>query len=536
MAKDSELNTTPPLARGPLAAIVAAKLGLHLYSSGVVAYGYQADELYYLACARRLDWGYVDHPPLSVALLRGVTALLGDSLFAIELLPALAGAATLVVIAQLARELGGGRGAQVCAATAGLFSLVYLVMGSFHSMNAYEPLLFALGYLLLLRILHGASPTLWLALGAVVGLGLLNKYSMGLFAVGLGVGLAVTPARRQLGTRWPWLGACVAAALFLPHLVWLVQHDFVSFEFLRAMQEYSAEPVSLREFAGGQLFAMSPVAAPLWIGGLCYGLFSTTLREARPAFWIFLVAFALLAASGSAQLYYLGPAYPIVLAAGGVAVERLAARRRWPWLPHATCAALVLGGAPLLPIALPLLPPETFVAYDRVLTGDERTQRTDFDSELPGHFALRFGWPELAQAVAAARDSLPSEEREHISVLAPSFGEAAAIDFFGPALGLPPAIGTHNQYGLWGPEAAGGALLLVIADERNPRIAHQDVPLGFRRGDTPRELASLCTAVERLASVECRFCPPYMARKAVFACRDLRHSLAEIWSELRDNL
>jgi hypothetical protein len=526
----------PPLALGALVAVVAAKLGLHLYASGVAAYGYHADELYYLACARRLEWGYVDHPPLSVALLRGVTVLFGDSLLAIEWLPAVAGAATLVAVALLARELGGGRGAQACAVTAGLFSLVYLVMGSFHSMNAYEPLLFALGYWLLLRILHGASPALWLALGAVVGLGLLNKYSMGLFAVGLAVGLAATPARRQLSTRWPWLGAGVAAVLFLPHFAWLAQHDFVSLEFLRAMQEYSAESVSLREFAGGQLFAMSPVAAPLWIAGLGYGLFSPTLREARPAFWIFVVAFALLAVSGSAQLYYLGPAYPIVLAAGGVAVERLAVRRRWPWLPGATCAVLVLGGAPLLPIALPLLPPETLVACDRALSGDEHTQRTAFDSELPGHLALRFGWPELARAVATARAALPAEERARVAVLAPSFAEAAAIDFFGPSLGLPRAIGTHNQYGLWGPGAAGDAVLLVVADEQNPRVAHQDRPAGFRRGDTKRELAGLCSEVQRLAVVDCRFCPPYLERKAVFACRGLQRPLAESWSELRDDL
>jgi hypothetical protein len=196
----------------------------------------------------------------------------------------------------------------------------------------------------------------------------------------------------------------------------------------------------------------------------------------------------------------------------------------------------VLGGAPLLPIALPLLPPETLVAYDRALSGDEPRQRTDFDSELPGHLALRFGWPELAQAVAAARAALPAEERARVAVLAPSFGEAAAIDFFGPELGLPRAIGTHNQYGLWGPEAAAGGLLLVVADEQNPRIAHQDVPAGFRRGDTKRELASLCSEVQRLAVVDCRFCPPYVERRAVFACRGLHRPLAEIWSELRDNL
>jgi len=528
----------PPLAWGALTAIVAAKLGLHLYASGVAAYGYQADELYYLACARQLDWGYVDHPPLSVWLLRGVIETLGDSLLAIELLPALAGAATLVVIALLARELGGGRGAQLCAATAGLCSLVYLVMGSFHSMNAFEPLLWALGYWLLLRILRGGTSSLWLALGAVLGLGMLNKFSMALFAIGLGVGLLATKARHELATRGPWLAAAVASAIFLPHLVWQLRHDFVSLEFLSAMRTRSSGAVSPLEFAAGQLFAMSPIAAPLWIAGLAYGLFAPSLRAERPAFWIFVTAFTLLAASGSAQLYYLGPAYPIVLAAGGVAIERFAALRGWRWLPAATVATLVLAGAPLVPIALPLLPPETLVALDAALTGEERRQTTatDFDSELPGHLALRFGWPELAEAVAAARAALPAGERDHVAVLAPSFGEAAAIDFFGPPLGLPRAIGTHNQYGLWGPREAAGARLLVVADEQEPRIAHQDLPSGFRRGGTPRELAELCGGLERLASVDCRFCSPYVARKAVFACRDLRRPLAEIWDDLRDTL
>jgi hypothetical protein len=292
--------------------------------------------------------------------------------------------------------------------------------------------------------------------------------------------------------------------------------------------------VSPAGFAAGQILVMSPLTAPVWILGLVHGLFSQQLRQARPAVWIFVAAFALLAASGSAQPYYLAPAYPIVLAAGGVALERMAERGRR--MLGAATAALALGGVPLLPIALPLLPPETLVAYLRALRGDARTLGTDFDSELPGHLALRFGWPELTQAVARARDALAPAERSRIAVLAPSFGEAAALDFLGPALALPPAAGTHNAYGHWGPPRDAGALLLVIADEAQPRLAHQDRPPGYRRGDTPRELASLCGSVERLASVDCRYCSPYVERKAVFACRRPWRPLAEIWEDLRDTL
>jgi hypothetical protein len=525
-----------PWAWGSVFAVVASKLALHLHASAVATYGYFADELYYLACARSLAWGYVDHPPLSVWLLRAVTETLGTSLFAIELLPALAGAATLVGIAGLARALGGGQAAQLCAATAGLASLAYLVTGSFHSMNAYEPLLWVAGYALLLRILRTGKLMNWIALGSVVGLGLLNKYSMGLFAIGLGVGLLVTPARRLLRTPGPWLAGAVAALIFGPNAVWLLRHDFITLEFLAAMRESSSDAVSPGAFAAGQVLAMSPLVTPLWLAGLGYGLFSRELREVRAAFWIFVVALGLLAASGSAQPYYPAPAYPLVLAAGAVALERFAEARRRHWLPAAATAGIVLGAAPLVPLALPLLPADALAAYVRAFSGDERAEQNAFDSELPGHLALRFGWPELASAVAHARDALPPEERSGFAVLAPSFGEAAALDFFGPGLGLPGAIGTHNQYGLWGPGASDGALLLVVADEDEPRIAHQDRPPGFRRGETPRELARLCGGLERLVIVECRFCAPYVSRKAVWACRGLRRPLSEVWSDLWDVL
>ena len=173
--------TTPrpraPLAWSLLIGLALVRMALYLFSSGPLAYGYMSDELYYLEGADRLAWGYVDHPPLSLALLKLVRGVLGDSLLALRLAPALAGCGTLILTASLARELGGGRTAQGLAALAALVAPVYLALTGFYSMNAFEPLLWTAAALLVARIINGADARYWLLLGAVLGLSLLNKIS-----------------------------------------------------------------------------------------------------------------------------------------------------------------------------------------------------------------------------------------------------------------------------------------------------------------------------------------------------------------------
>lgn len=199
---------TAPLPREPviwryLAALSAVRLAVYLLSAGPLAYGYMSDELYYLECARRLAWGYVDHPPLAPALLRLVDQTLGDSLLAIQLLPALVHCAVIVVVALLTRELGGGRIAQRLAALATAVAPVYLGVTGFYSMNGFEPVLWGGAVLVLARIRNGADARVWLGLGVLLGLGLLNKISMLWLGFGLAVGVVATPERRWLRTPGP---------------------------------------------------------------------------------------------------------------------------------------------------------------------------------------------------------------------------------------------------------------------------------------------------------------------------------------------
>ena len=191
----------PPPAWRLLLVLALIKVAVHLLSAAL-AWGYMTDELYYLDSIDRLDWGFVDHPPLSIAILGGVRALLGDSLFAIRVVPALLGGTTVVLTGLMAREMGGGRAAQGLAGLAALTNLVHLALDSFYSMNAIEIAVWAVAMLLVLRIVNGGDRRHWLLLGVIMGAGLLNKASMLWFGAGLGVGLVLTPERRWLRT---WL-------------------------------------------------------------------------------------------------------------------------------------------------------------------------------------------------------------------------------------------------------------------------------------------------------------------------------------------
>src|SRR6266699_2896952 len=255
----------------------AVALLVHLLTNG--RYGYFRDELYYIACGRHLALGYVDQPPLSILLLRLSQALLGDSLFAIRLLSALAGAATVGLTGAIACELGG-RGWAIALACAGsLCALFNLAVGNFFSMNAFEPLFWMGCVYLLVRIINGASPTLWLWFGALLGLSLENKHSTAFFVAGIFVALLLTPERRHFAQKWMWFGGLIAFAIALPNIIWQLRNHWPTFELLSNIA-HSDKNVALSpaQFILQQIVFMNPGTLPLWLAGLCWVLGS---REGR---------------------------------------------------------------------------------------------------------------------------------------------------------------------------------------------------------------------------------------------------------------
>jgi 4-amino-4-deoxy-L-arabinose transferase-like glycosyltransferase len=503
----------PALAIAPLLALSLATLVLHLISILGFAYGYMSDEFYYFACADQLAWGYVDHPPLSIAVLKLWRGAFGDSLLALRMVPTALACATVLLAGAIAREFGGGRAAQLLAALAVALSPVVLGVTSFYSMNAFEFVFWSTAAWLLARLVNSDDPHVWLWLGLVMGLGLLNKISMSWFGLGLGLGLVLTPQRRWLATRWPWIAAGIAAALFVPHVVWQVQHDWPTLEFMRNAAASKMVVKSPLDFAVDQLLVMNPLFAPFWIGGLVYFFASAAGRRHQVQAWIWIGVCALLVANGAVRANYLAPAYIPVLAAGGVAVERLSMRAR-RWLPGATAAVLVVAGLAVAPMAIELLPPRAFVGYSTAIgITAPAEEKTDFGA-LPMHFALRFGWPELLEAVERGFASLDPEERRAAVVIGSWFGDTGAIGFYGPERGLPRAVGGQNNFWLWGPGDASLEVALVIENDAAP-------------------LREVFHRVDRVAEVDCRYCMPRVDRLAVFAVRGLKLPKADAWAQFK---
>ncbi len=496
----------------------AVKVALHLVSATAFGYGYFVDELYYLATAEHLAWGYVDLPPLLPALTALLSATLGDSLVVLRLVPALAGAALMVLTAWLAGRLGGGRLAQGFAALAVLVAPVRLAIDSLYSMNSIEPLIWTGCAAIVVYVLQGGDRRWWLGFGTLAGIGLLNKHSMAFFGVAVVVGLLATPeGRRTLRERWIWLGGLVAFAIFLPNLIWMASHGFPHFEMLANIRA-NGRNVALGplEILAQQVLAHHPLALPLWLGGLGWLLFGREGRRYRVLGIAFLAVIAQMLVTDG-RIYYPAPAYPMLFAAGGVAFEGWLARRRSAsvrrWVPAAYAAALLVSGAVLAPLFVPLLPPETHVRYAGALGFDQPRIETHELGPLPQIHADRFGWPEMAREVARIYHGLPPKDRARAAIFGQNYGQAGAIDLFGPELGLPKALSGHLSYHDWGLRGATGEVLIVMDDDRET-------------------LERYFEEVEHGGRVEHPYSMPYQ-HFDVWVCRRPKVDFAEVWPRLR---
>ncbi len=475
-------------------------------------YGYFRDEFYYLACSRNLAWGYVDHPPLSVAVLRAWTTLFGDSVVAIRLLAVLAGAAAIYLIGWIARRLGGGPFAQALAMTAAVVAPIYLSAGSSFSMNSFDLLFWTAAAGLLIRILEGGEDRLWPWLGLLLGLGLLNKISVLWLGFGLFVALLLTGYRRVLATRGPWIAGGIAALVFLPHIVWQIAHDWPTLEFIRNATGEKMRSVAIGEFVVSQVRMLHPLVLPIWLGGLGYLLFHRDARPYRFLALIWISVAALLIVNGASRPGYLGPAYPALLAAGGVAVERLLAPQRLRLLRPALIGLLVLGGLLLAPVALPILPVESYIAYAETIGIAPSTSERKELAELPQHFADMFGWTELADEIERVTATLTPQEREVVCVFTYNYGEAGALQTLGRGRGLPPAISGHNNYWLWGPGDCGGLLLVI--------------------GGTEAGHTRLYESAEQVGMKRCDYCMPYEDDVPIWLLRGPKETAVEFWPSI----
>jgi hypothetical protein len=492
-------------------AIAACKLAVHLYAGR--HYGYFVDELYYLACSRHLNWGYVDQPPLIAVIVWMWRSVLGQSLPAIRLLPALAGVAEVVFTALIAREMGGKRFAQGLAAIAALVAPAILGVDGILTMNAFEPLFWLGCAYVMIRMIKTKNTKLWIWFGVLAGFGLENKYSMLIFGAGLVLGLLLSSERSLLASRWLWVGGAIAFLIFLPNLVWNVQHHFPFLELQANIRANGRDvPLGPLAFFQQEMLLMNPLALPIWLGGLWLYFFTKSGKPFRAIGWAWVFTAAAIVIL-SPRVYYLFPAFPVLFAGGGVLWEQLLARPKLVWLKAAYPVPMILFGALLAPLAIPVLPPETYIRYTKAIGLEQPRIETHKLGPLPQIFADQFGWDEMASVVARFYNSLPPDVRARTAIFAQTYGQAGAIDLFGPKYGLPPAISAHQSYFLWGPRGYTGDSMIVLDDSRD-------------------NLEQLFTSVQKVARVEHPYSMPYQ-HFDVFYCRGMHPPLGDLWPQLK---
>ncbi|MGC2330612.1 MAG: glycosyltransferase family 39 protein [Candidatus Acidiferrales bacterium] len=454
-----------------LAGLAAIKLIAQL--AGVAHYGFFRDELYYMACGEHLAWGYVDQPPLIALVAWFERHVFRSSLLSIRLLPVLAGAAVVFLTGILARELGAKRYGQFLAASAILWAPAYFAFDSFLSMNAFEPLFWLVCAWIVVRIVKGASPRWWLTFGAISGIGLENKHTMLVFGFALVAGLSLAGQWRLLLSKWVLIGGAIALVLFLPNLLWEARHGWPQIEVVRNAQLYKNIPISPLRFLSDQILFLSPIALPIWGGGLAWLFFAPKGKPFRflgVAYVIVLAVFIVL----DGKSYYVLPAYTILMAAGGVAIEDLVDVKPWRWLRTTLPALLIIGGLVALPFGVPMLPIDAFLRYSQLIpyANSVKTERDAVGAQLPQLYADMFGWQNMAEGVAEVYQQIPAQYRSDCAILAGNYGEAGAIDYYGPALGLPKAISGHNSYFYWGPRGYTGACVIVFGERSSEYVRY----------------------------------------------------------------
>jgi len=497
-----------------LALLALVKLVVHLATNLFGGYGIFRDEFYYIACSKQLAWGYVDQPPFSIALLWLNRQLLGDSLFALRLLPAIAGAVTVLLAGLIARKLGGGRFAQVLAACATLAAPLLLWMNGYFSMNSFDILFWTIAFYLIVLITENAELKYWLFLGSVLGLGLLNKIGVLWLGAGLLVGLLLTMHRKRLLERDPWLAAIIAFLLFLPHLIWQVANHFPTLEFIRNATGEKYVASSALSILLEQVLSMNPQTLIFWLPGLVYFLVAKPMRRLRILPIIYLAVFAILVVNGSSKAEYLGPMFPMLFALGAAALERFIVCFKWRWLKPITLVSLLLSGVAIAPLYLPILPVESYISYAEALGFAPSTPERNELSRLPQHYADCFGWEKMVKAVADAYVTLTPEEKQKCAIYANNYGEAGAIDYYGPKYGLPRAISGHNNYWLWGPRGASGEVVI-------------------RLGGSLEAMRESYREVVQAGTFHDDYCMPYENDMAVWVLKGRRQPLYSDWAEFK---
>ena len=483
-----------------LLAIAGTIALLHLLTNG--RYGFHRDEFQFLSDARHLDWGFVAYPPVTPVLERIGLELFGVSLVGLRLFSVVAQSVSILLTGLMARELGGGRWAQVAAAVSVALSPLPLFEGTEFQYSSFDYLWWVWIAYLVVRLLTSDDARWWLGIGAVIGIGLETKYTILFYIAGILGGMLLTPARKYFVTRGFWLGVGIALLIFLPNFVWQARHGFISQQFLQHIHARDVGQGRAKGFLWEQVvICANLLATPLWVAGLIALLRSPRYRMLG---WMYLIP-CVLFLLGNGRSYYLAAAYPMLFAMGGVVAERwVAGRREWAVaIRTAYFVGVGLCGALFIAILVPVATRGPLKAFALKNSSDLREE---------------IGWDELVKTVAGIRDSLPTEQQQSVGVITGNYGEQGAIEILGPAYHLPPPISLTNSAWLRGYPTPQPTTLIVLGFSRE----------GAEKAFSGCRVAGRITNSEGVRNEESEYRPD------VFVCDAPRLPWPEFWKKYQN--
>ena len=455
------MKSEPRLLPALIIALSLINLIVHLITTGFFAYGIFRDEFYYLACAGRLDLGYVDHPPLSIYFLSVWKWLFGDSMFSIRLIPAIISSLTLFMLGIFTKRLGGGRAAISIAMLTYMFTPIFLGMNTIFSMNTFDFLFWITSAYFFLRIVQEKNPKLWICLGIVIGLGLLNKTSMFWLSAGVFLGTILSPLRSDLKKKYPYLAVLIALIIFSPFIVWNITHDFAHLEFMRNAASRKYGGLTPMSFIMDQLLIMNPLAILIWLPGFYFFFFNADGKKLKAVLFIWIATFLILLINGHSKGEYIAAAYQILFAGGAVIIDKWSLRTNW--LKYSLAIPVIIAGLMFSPFARPTLSLEQFLKFQSALGLEPPSNEgQQLNRGIPQFYSDMHGWEDLAKNVSRVYQSLPEEERKMTLVYCSNYGKASAIEYFSKKYPLPKVVCPHNSFWYWWPKTNEFTTIIII--------------------------------------------------------------------------
>ena len=499
---------------GIISLFILIKFLIHFYTNIFAGYGIFRDELYYLSCASRPALGYVDQPPLSIWFLTIYKFFFGDSVFAIRMVPALFGSLTLWFSYKITKEMGGERSSLIISLSAVLLAPIYLGMNSYYSMNSIDILLWAITFYYLVRLSKKQDDKIWIILGILLGLGLLHKISFLWMCFGIFHSYMILTKGKIFLKKGIWLTAMISGFLFLPFIIWNLTNDLAHLEFIKNAQAFKYSGITRLGFLKDMLLIMNPLSVMIWVPGVFWLFFGNRKKEFKIIGLIVLTVFLILLLNGKAKAEYISGAMIPLFSAGGIFYEQFRGKIFRKLISYGIATSIIISGIVFVPLALPILPVETFIRYSNAIGFSQPSAEGKTLESLPQFYADMHGWEKMAKNVSKIYMTIPEKERENTVFWGSNYGKAGAVEYFSSEYPLPRAISPHNNFWIWG-----------LGDKKIKNV----IFIGGRKTDYEKSFG----IVKEVLIHRSKYAIPYENNLTIYLCSNPTIDPNEAWQKLK---